>query len=280
MNTFDTKPNTKPHTSQPANQPASQSASQPRTQSAQPTACQSCASVSSTSDSYTSASSACASNQGIKQGVFISFEGCDKAGKSTHIKHLSAALEQHGYKVVYVQEPGSTQLGAHIREIVKTCSEPLSAKAELMLFLAARAQLVDTVIRPALTQGCVVLADRFMDSSVAYQGYGRGLDPAFIERCNAFVCDECVPDKTILLIPEGNPHEKFANELVNNEHDRMEREGVEFQQATLAGYHYIAQQYPQRIAIVHTASSKECTFKRVCEALSGLFPCLHHEELC
>ena len=272
MNTFDTKPNTKPHTSQPVKQP--------RTQSAQPTACQSCASVSSTSDSYTSASSACASNQGINQGVFISFEGCDKAGKSTHIKHLSAALEQHGYKVVYVQEPGSTQLGAHIREIVKTCSEPLSAKAELMLFLAARAQLVDTVIRPALTQGCVVLADRFMDSSVAYQGYGRGLDPAFIERCNAFVCDECVPDKTILLIPEGNPHEKFANELVNNEHDRMEREGVEFQQATLAGYHHIAQQYPQRIAIVHTASSKECTFKRVCEALSGLFPCLHHEELC
>lgn len=276
MNTFDTKP----HTSQPANQPASQSASQPRSQSAQPTACQSCASVSSTSDSHTSASSACASKQGIKQGVFISFEGCDKAGKSTHIKHISAALEQHGYKVVYVQEPGSTQLGAHIREIVKTCSEPLSAKAELMLFLAARAQLVDTVIRPALTQGCVVLADRFMDSSVAYQGYGRGLDTAFIEHCNAFVCDECVPDKTILLIPEGNPHEKFANELVNNEHDRMEREGVEFQQATLAGYHHIAQRYPQRIAIVHTASSKECTFKRVCEALSGLFPCLHHEELC
>lgn len=276
MNTFDTKP----HTSQPANQPASQSASQPRSQSAQPTACQSCASVSSTSDSHTSASSACASKQGIKQGVFISFEGCDKAGKSTHIKHISAALEQHGYKVVYVQEPGSTQLGAHIREIVKTCSEPLSAKAELMLFLAARAQLVDTVIRPALTQGCVVLADRFMDSSVAYQGYGRGLDTAFIEHCNAFVCDECVPDKTILLIPEGNPHEKFANELVNNEHDRMEREGVEFQQATLAGYHHIAQRYPQRIAIVHTASSKECTFKRVCEALSGLFPCLDHEELC
>lgn len=266
MNTFDTKPNTKPNTSQPVGQPVGQ----PRAQWAQATACQPCANDSNERSS----------KQGIEQGVFISFEGCDKVGKSTHIKNLSAELEQHGYTVVHVQEPGSTQLGAHIREIVKTSTKPLSAKAELMLFLAARAQLVDAIIRPALAKGSVVLADRFMDSSVAYQGYGRGLDPVFIERCNAFVCGACVPDKTILLIPEGNPHKKFVDELVNNEHDRMEREGVEFQQAILAGYQQLAQQHPQRIAIVRTAASKECTFQRVCEALSDVFPFLHHGELC
>ena len=271
MNTFDTKPNTKLSTELNSNQSAHQSSSQPASQPAS----QSCSGAS-------SARNACArtSKQGNEQGVFISFEGCDKVGKSTHIKNLSAELEQHGYTVLHVQEPGSTQLGAHIREIVKTSTKPLSAKAELMLFLAARAQLVEAIIRPALAEGSVVLADRFMDSSVAYQGYGRGLDSAFIERCNAFVCGACVPDKTILLIPEGNPHKKFADELANNEHDRMEREGVKFQQATLAGYQQLAQQHPQRIAVVRTAASKECTFQRVCEALSDVFPFLHHGELC
>lgn len=132
------------------------------------------------------------------RGVFVTLEGGEGAGKSTQAHALKSRLEALGRRVVQVREPGGTQFGEELRELLLSSSK-LATRTEMLLFVAARSELVDKVIRPALESGIDVICDRFIDSTVAYQGYGRGLDLKLIETVNAAVIDGCVPDLTVLL---------------------------------------------------------------------------------
>jgi dTMP kinase len=132
------------------------------------------------------------------RGLFVTFEGGEGAGKSTQVGLLRRRLEDEGRRVVQLREPGGTKFGEELREILLSSSK-LATRTELLLFLAARSELVDKMIRPALNAGIDVICDRFTDSTLAYQGYGRGLDLNLIRTLNDSVIDGCAPDVTVLL---------------------------------------------------------------------------------
>ena len=133
-----------------------------------------------------------------KRGLFVTFEGGEGAGKSTQVNLLRGRLESAGRRVINLREPGGTPLGEELRQLLLN-STNVATKAELLLFLAARAELVQKVIQPALKGGIDVICDRFVDSTAAYQGYGRKIDLALISTLNAAVIEDCVPDLTVLL---------------------------------------------------------------------------------
>lgn len=134
-------------------------------------------------------------------GIFITFEGGEGAGKSTHIRFLAEALEEHGREVLCLREPGGTAVGEQLRSIVLDPENAaLSDEAELLIYEAARAQIVSEVIAPALARGAVVLCDRFYDSTIAYQVFGRGLDRSFVEAANEFACQGVHPDLSLIHI--------------------------------------------------------------------------------
>lgn len=194
---------------------------------------------------------------GLPKGRLITFEGIDGAGKSTQLALLRRALEGRGFQVVETREPGGDGVGEAIRQIL--LSQECVPRAELLLFLASRAQNTATLIRPALAQGAVVLCDRYTDSSVAYQGYGRGLDPAIIEQMNHFATENLTPHLTILLdIP---PEEGLRRQQAKN---RMEAAGQAFLERVRHGYLDLAQRHPQRIRVVDALSSPEAVHHAVC----------------
>jgi dTMP kinase len=174
---------------------------------------------------------------------FISFEGIDRSGKSTQAAVLAEAL---GDRVVFVREPGGTLFSERVRGILKDPEVPLSPRAEALLFAAARADLVSRVIRPALNEGKIVIADRFIDSSLAYQGAARGLGVEEIAKLNAWAADELQPDLTLFI--EIDP--AVAIERGAEEHDRFEDEGAEFQRKVAAAYEELATANPDRIVRV------------------------------
>jgi len=185
------------------------------------------------------------------QGRFITFEGGEGCGKSTQVGRLAAALEARGVRVVRVREPGGTPLAEKVRGLLKDeFADPPCDRSELLLFLAARAQLVRNVIRPALAEGAWVVSDRFSDSTIAYQGYGRGLDIDFIRSANAFACDGLKPDLTLLLDVE--PHVAAARmrrreAATNTTADRIELAGDAFHARLRAGFLEMAAAEPERI---------------------------------
>ena len=178
--------------------------------------------------------------------MFVTLEGIDRSGKTTHAKLLADSL---GPEARLVREPGGTGAGESIRELLKNPGVELSERAELMLFSAARAELIAEVIEPALATGRDVVCDRFMDSTVAYQGVGRGLGAEFVERVNGLVVGSCVPDLTILL--------RLDPEVAAARHgdgsDRFEREGIAFQREIAAAYDELAERHAQRIIVVDAA---------------------------
>ncbi|HEV7918932.1 MAG TPA: dTMP kinase [Solirubrobacterales bacterium] len=178
-----------------------------------------------------------------EHGVFISFEGIDRSGKSTQAALLAEAL---GERAILVREPGGTVLSERVREILKDPSVPLAPRAEALLFAAARADLVANVVRPALADGKIVIADRFVDSSLAYQGVARGLGVGEIERINEWATDDLLPDRTFLI--EIDPQRAAARGVEEN--DRFEDEGIEFQRKIAGAYEMLADRAPQRIVRV------------------------------
>jgi len=135
------------------------------------------------------------------KGLFITFEGPEGSGKSTHVARLAKRLKKSGYEVLMTREPGGTIAGEAIREVLQydRRGEQVSPETETLLFIASRAQLVRTIIMPALKRGVCVICDRFADSTIAYQGYGRGLDVSSLVKLNDFAINGAVPDLTILL---------------------------------------------------------------------------------
>jgi len=185
------------------------------------------------------------------QGRFITFEGGEGCGKSTQVGRLAAALEARGVRVVRVREPGGTPLAEKVRGLLKDeLADPPCDRSELLLFLAARAQLVRNVIRPALADGAWVVSDRFSDSTIAYQGYGRRLDIDFIKRANAFACDGLKPDLTLLLDVEPQvaaARMRRREAATNTTADRIELAGDEFHARLRAGFLEMAAAEPERI---------------------------------
>ena len=181
-------------------------------------------------------------------GLFISFEGTEGCGKSTHIKKLTARLKAEGHSVHTLREPGGTECGEPIRELLKHGPDNLSAETELLLMNASRAQLVREVIRPALAAGNIVLCDRFYDSTTVYQGIGRGLDSKQVQAVIDFAVGDTLPDLTLLLqIPLKTSEERRARRA---DTDRFEQSDRDFFERVEQGYQDLATDHPDRIHLI------------------------------
>ncbi|MER3408849.1 MAG: dTMP kinase [Thermoleophilia bacterium] len=176
--------------------------------------------------------------------MFVTFEGLDGSGKSTQAELLEAYLAARGREVVRTREPGGTPLGEAIRRLLLEGPE-MTAWAEAALFAAARAELAERVIRPALARGADVVCDRYLDSSLAYQGVARGLGIDAVLALNVAVAD-LLPDRTFLLVLD--PVSSAAR--LGNEPDRIERAGDGFRTAVAEGYRVVAERYPERIKTI------------------------------
>lgn len=192
--------------------------------------------------------------------MFITFEGIDGSGKSTHIRRLSEYLEKNGKKVLQIREPGGTELSEKIRTILLSHEIIINPNAELLLFEAARAQLVADVIVPSINDGFWVIADRFFDSTLAYQGYGRKIDHFIVNRLNAFATGGLVPDITFYL---QIPLEISAHRTGHREKDRMECSGDEFNALIYQGFEEIASSNPERVIVIDSSESEESTFNKI-----------------
>lgn len=210
-------------------------------------------------------------NAAAGRGLFITFEGGDGAGKSTQIRFLARLLEERGHEVLRLREPGGTAVGEALRRVVLDPAHgAMSDRAELLIYEAARAQIVDEVIKPALARGAVVLCDRFYDSTVAYQGAGRGLDGFFIEAANRFACDGLVPDATILLVAS---EDVVRSRMGRREGaDRLERAGDEFHRRVSDGFDELAAGDPGRVRRVCSQVHRADTFRAILAELASLLP--------
>jgi dTMP kinase len=175
--------------------------------------------------------------------VFVTFEGIDGSGKSTQADLLADALRSEGRNVVATREPGGTELGEQIRGLLLGHDSAISPWAETALFAAARAQLVDQVIYPALRDGADVVCDRYLDSSLAYQGLARGLGVERVLELNLQATRGLLPDRTFLVVVE--PEEALRRAA--GEPDRIEREGLQFQVAVERAFEELAEMFPNRI---------------------------------
>lgn len=206
------------------------------------------------------------------RGVFVTFEGGDGVGKSTHIRYVANELRRAGREVVCLREPGGTGIGESLRAMVLDPDNgEISSEAELLMYEAARAQLVREVIRPALERGAVVLCDRFSDSTIAYQAYGRGLPLDFVRRANAFATGGIVPDRTILLVL-GNTRKSLARATGVGTGDRMEQAGEVFHSRVNRAFLKLAKRDPKRIRIVRSSSSRKATAAAVAAELADILP--------
>ncbi len=215
------------------------------------------------------------------EGMLITFEGGDGAGKSTHLYLVGEALRDHGYDIECLRDPGGTIIGEQLR---KTVLDPgnylMSETCELLVYEAARAQLVFQVIKPALARGAIVLCDRFIDSTIAYQAFGRGLDIAYIERTNDFACQGIVPNRTILMLTGGDAGVGLDRATKDKHADRLEMAGNDFHERVNAGYLKLAQSDPARIRVVVSNESKAATARKVFDELSDLFPWMADRSCC
>lgn len=210
----------------------------------------------------------------MTRGKFITFEGGEGCGKSTQAALLKEALEETGLEVVVVREPGGTKLGEKIRALLKDeLEDPPCDRAELLLFEAARAQLVEETIRPALEKGAWVISDRFSDSTLAYQGYGRGLPLDVLRRANEFAIQGLKPDLTVLL---DVPPETAASRMRRRESatgtpaDRIECAGREFHERLRRGFIELAEAEPERFARVDAGVSEDEVRERVWKSLKRI----------
>lgn len=192
-------------------------------------------------------------------GVFVTFEGCEGSGKTTQLTLLANHLRALAKEVVETRDPGGTTIGKEIRTLLLSPgSAPMSEAAELLLYEASRAQLVREVVAPALARGAIVLCDRFTDSTLAYQGYGRGLDLGLIRRLNQFATDGLAPDLTVLLDLDpgmGLLRCTKGSGAVPSSRDRIEAEPLEFHQRIREGYLASAREDPDRIRVIDATLS-------------------------
>jgi dTMP kinase len=184
----------------------------------------------------------------VVRGLFVTLEGGDAAGKSTQAARLEAWLTGAGRTVVRTREPGGTEVGVGIRELVLHRPTPIDPRAEALLYAADRAQHVATVVRPALEGGAVVVQDRYLDSSVAYQGAGRVLDPAEVRGLSLWAAEGLLPDLTVLLdVDAATARDRRSS---RSTYDRLEAEGDAFHERVRDAFLALARDEPDRFAVV------------------------------
>ena len=196
----------------------------------------------------------------MSNGYFISFEGVDGSGKSTQISKLKAYLESNGYQVVLSREPGGTDIGEQIRSVILDPKNGgMTAVTEALLYAASRAQHVHDVIAPAVEAGKIVICDRFVDSSIAYQQYGRDLGEC-VRIINGYAIDGCMPDLTFLLKVKPDVG---GDRIGSREKDRIELEDRSFHEAVYQGYESLQEEFAERIVGIDAARSVEEIFAEI-----------------
>lgn len=198
-------------------------------------------------------------------GSFITLEGIDGCGKTTQARLLVARLREAGWCVRQTREPGGTAAGEAIRRVVLSPDHDLTPEAELFLYLADRAAHVAEVVRPALAQGCVVVCERYTDSTLAYQGYGRDLDLDLLRRLNALATQGTAPDLTLVLDVRPDHGRLDAARL-----DRLESEGLRFAARVAEGFRALARQERERIKLVDGNAEVEAVQAQVLTLVQGL----------
>jgi dTMP kinase len=210
------------------------------------------------------------------RGWFLTFEGGEGAGKTTQITRLAEALLARGHSVTRTREPGGDPVGERVRELLLHAkTSAVGPEAELLLFAAARAQNVQTVVRPALAAGHVVLCDRFTDSTLAYQGAGRGLPLAFIAEANAFATGGLLPDRTFVL--DLPPTVGLARQNPDAQ-NRLDREQLDFHERVRAGFLQIAVREPERVRVLNAARPADAVFDDLLDAVLPLLDLLDGGE--
>ncbi|MDE6182227.1 MAG: dTMP kinase [Eubacteriales bacterium] len=202
-------------------------------------------------------------------GLFITMEGTDGSGKSTQINMLKEYLEKKGYDVVFVREPGGTKIGEKIREIILDKeNEEMDYMTEALLYASSRAQLVNEIILPALKNGSIVLCDRFVDSSIVYQGIARNLGEDIIAKINYIATDGLKPDITIFL--NLSPEKAIERKKEQKELDRLERENQYFYNQVYYGYKKLAKKYSKRIKMIDASKDIETVYNNIILEIENL----------
>lgn len=206
----------------------------------------------------------------MSPGRFITFEGIEGSGKSTQIARLQARLEAAGKSVIRLREPGGTAIGDRIREVLlDPAARAMTAETEMYLFAASRAQLVREAVRPALARGAVVLCDRFLHSSLAYQGGGRALGRDRVGAVNAPAVDGCLPDRVLLL--DLAPERALERAAARGALDRIEQEKRAFFEATRAAFLDEARRDPDRFAVIDADGDPDTVEARVLAGVQRFF---------
>jgi len=188
--------------------------------------------------------------------MFITLEGPEGSGKTSHLPDLAEFLRAKGWKVLTTREPGGTAIGDQVRQVLmRIDNTAMNPRAETLLFLAARAQLVDQIIRPALAEGSVVISDRYGDSTLAYQGYGHGNDLGIIRQMLAFATGGLVPDLTLLL--DVDPAIGLRRKKTVGEWNRLDAYELEFHRRVRAGYFELVREDPKRWTVLDASQPRE-----------------------
>lgn len=205
------------------------------------------------------------------KGFFITFEGPDGGGKTTHSVLLKEYLAKKGFPVLHTREPGGTSISEALRRLLLHPSSRLSALTELLLYEAARAQHLEETIRPALAEGKIVICERFTDATVAYQGYGRKLSLPMIKTLNTIATQGLVPDLTICLdiSPQSGLKKAVSKNHFSSQGDRLEQEPASFHARVRQGYLKLHKENPKRIKLIPTAKTINETHRKVIQAVEA-----------
>jgi dTMP kinase len=208
----------------------------------------------------------------MTKGILITLEGPEGAGKTTVLDKILPELQKKCAEILTTREPGGIRIAESIREIILAPENTaIDGKTELLLFAAARRQHLNEKVRPALADGKVVMIDRFIDSSVAYQGYARGIDVKAVEQINAFATDGLLPDLTLYFDIEA---ELGLSRVMagNREVNRLDTESLEMHQKVRAGYQEIARQNPERVVTIDASQALEMVVQATLAAIHAKFP--------
>ncbi len=204
----------------------------------------------------------------MRKGKFITFEGCDGSGKSTQLAMLSDYLQAQKVAHIFTREPGGGKISEAIREILLNGKNmEMTDECEALLYAAARVQHLKDRVQPALDSGKLVICDRYVDSSFAYQAYARGLGEEFVEKINSFALENYLPDVTVFI--DLTPEEAFQRKHGADENDRLEQAGLAFHKKVYAGYKKLAENSPTRIVCVDGRKSPEGVFEEILTTLKG-----------
>ena len=201
-----------------------------------------------------------------RRGKFITFEGCDGCGKSTQLKMFSEFLDREGVPHIFTREPGGGKISEAIREILLSGkNSEMTDECEALLYAAARVQHLNDRVEPALKKGELVICDRYVDSSLAYQAYARGLGKEFITKINAYALEHYLPDVTVFI--DLTPEAAFKRKHGADENDRLEQAGMQFHKRVYEGYKLLASENPDRFVCVDGNMTPQEIFEEIVKVL-------------